>query len=421
MQKFSNFDFQDLHPALAGYLIDKKIDHKEIVATIVDLIQKGYLSFSHNTLFLENFDDNLLLYEKEILERLFTFGKTNKSFDLINALDCQSIIPFIKLDFVKLGLANYDKNFNVNFLIEEEEDKNIFSTKFKNLIIFFIISVIFFVFFAILMFFPNLFAFFIFWSSYILISFLFVFFLILFLFAIRDSIDSLTGASDDLNKFLINPVLSKMKKQCVELFNFIKINEYSDLNLSREFLPYTICFGHNKIWTKKFEQIRTHSNIHLKKTYQTIDKVSTFSSFSVGGVVISSDCFESKNFKLNFIPDQVSEKIYNIKININHKNSKKESNVALIKNIDFFGGELIFDRLITKFNFNGFKKIKDDFYFKGNKLIYDDRLLHDGVNPLISLNLIGPNGKQLKLYQKFSEDELIILLSIFYNNLIDLF
>lgn len=402
MQKFSDFDFEGLHPALAGFLIDKKIDYKEIVATIVDLIQRGYLSFSHNTLGLEKFDDSLLFYEKEILERIFSFGESKRNFNLISALDYNSIIPFIKLDFVKLGLANYNENFKVELLVEGDfESEKTFFSRFKKIIVLF--AVLFFVLFFFIMWalFPIFFPEFILLIVFLFSIFLFVFFLALFLLAIRDIIDSIVS-----NKNPTDLKLSKIRNQCLELSKFIQLNEYSDLNLSREFLPYTICFGHNKIWTKKFEQIKTRLNINLKLNYQVIDKVSIFHN---------SGYFELKNFKLIFKPVYIYKNNYDVQINIIHKNSKEESNVALIKQGTYsWVYELLFDRLISTFNFNGFKKIKNDFYFKGKKIIYDGWLLHNGANPLISLNLVNSKGMQLKIYGEFSDDELIVLLSIFY-------
>lgn len=79
----------NLKPAIAGYVIDGEIDDKEIIATIVDLIVRGYIDIKkvemddviwpdvkiEYLVRTNKSTEHLLEYEKETLNRIFAFGQ----------------------------------------------------------------------------------------------------------------------------------------------------------------------------------------------------------------------------------------------------------------------------------------------------------------------------------------------------------
>lgn len=70
---------KNLKPAIAGLVIDNEISNNEIVATIVDLIHRGYIDYSKDKLILIKNINHLLKYEKKIVNDIFSNKKQIKS------------------------------------------------------------------------------------------------------------------------------------------------------------------------------------------------------------------------------------------------------------------------------------------------------------------------------------------------------
>ncbi|MEM4630221.1 MAG: hypothetical protein QXU92_01265 [Candidatus Diapherotrites archaeon] len=49
--KINNEFLSSLRPAFAGFFVDEKIEYQEVIATIVDLIQRGYIGYHDGKVF----------------------------------------------------------------------------------------------------------------------------------------------------------------------------------------------------------------------------------------------------------------------------------------------------------------------------------------------------------------------------------
>ncbi len=259
MKKVLNFKFEELHPAFAGFLIDNTADFNELTASIVDLIQRGYIEYNKNFLKLIKIDDKLLLFEIEIIERIFNDKNDNTEISLNSKLDFNSISPFIKLDCVRNGLAefksrNKDEPLNFNFIKNKNNSKKIIISLFIILLIFLtsIINIynnttnLYFLIF-------NIFSFF------TLIGFLFIAFIMIYFFS------SIIYKKNTLIFSLTEKGLAE-KEKYLEIQNYLKKNYTNkDLNLSRHFLPYLVTFELNELWFEHLRKINIKSDIMLNK------------------------------------------------------------------------------------------------------------------------------------------------------------
>lgn len=97
----------ELPPALADFLVSQNISYDDVIATIVDLIQRGYISYQNDELLLNKTTGDLFSFERELLDELFSgdifLDYAKNSIDRF--VDYNMIIAFAKLDAVRLGLA----------------------------------------------------------------------------------------------------------------------------------------------------------------------------------------------------------------------------------------------------------------------------------------------------------------------------
>jgi len=73
---------KDLKPALAGLVIDNKLDYKELYATIIDLILRDYIHYDEaQKAFCVLKTDGLEEYEKDLITEIFMLSDSTKELD----------------------------------------------------------------------------------------------------------------------------------------------------------------------------------------------------------------------------------------------------------------------------------------------------------------------------------------------------
>lgn len=262
------FDVSGLKPAMAGFLVDGKIEYREVIATIVDFIQKGIVSYNDRKLSLGKTPKSLLYHERELLNQLFGGIVANDEKEGIDQfIDYNSIISFAELDAINLGLAepveskspilfslfsSFNRYFTRQYLLQEFPKiawKWLTCPLF--IITYFLIAVLaansllgfspeLKLIVSLVLFFP-VFLIGIFWFILIVV----VPALLLVLFIAKQSKTEL--------KITQKGILQK--KKYLELKKFLEeFPVEKDLNLSKEFLPFQIAFGLNTVWNELLEK-----------------------------------------------------------------------------------------------------------------------------------------------------------------------
>ena len=237
----TEFDVSDLKPAMAGFLVDGVIEYNEVIATIVDLIQRGKISYQDGKLSLTSNVGEFSYCEQEILDELFS-GRAidNLKSGIDKFIDYNLVLSFAKLDALKAGLASPNEEKQM-FIYSLFSSKGRYFTKaywvkffkncFKNLPLLVVGLVVFAVFYFLAGIIGTLF-------------FLGIFFAILFV-----------NQSTSVRLELTEKGLAERQKY-IDLKKFLQENELKKVyNLSQEFLPFQIAFGHSTIWNEKFDKL----------------------------------------------------------------------------------------------------------------------------------------------------------------------
>jgi len=239
-----------LKPAIAGFVVDERVNYKEITATILDLAVKGYIFikedkksrfgiFEKKDIYLMNLKkktDRLSDYEKKVLRTLFSKKDKIKINDYSNKFGekVPEIIELIKDEGKKLGI--FPKNFEKAVI--------------KKTAVFILLPVLSIV-VSITLLFVNLFL-----SPYIgdisIASFFFNISVCIMLFI-----------ASMIISFEI-PLKTKkgtlQKKKYIELKEWMKKYPLKEARIFDEFLPFATALGVQKIWIDKMKNIADYKN-----------------------------------------------------------------------------------------------------------------------------------------------------------------
>lgn len=102
---------KQIPPAFAGLLVDSKVGANAITATIIDLVLRGYIEVVGEKLYLINKKDDLLSFEKKLLDCIFAGGDSENINAVHNKVfgdEFDAILKEICKDFVNANLVVRD-------------------------------------------------------------------------------------------------------------------------------------------------------------------------------------------------------------------------------------------------------------------------------------------------------------------------
>jgi uncharacterized membrane protein len=247
---------ENLKPAIAGYIIDGKIDVKELVATIIDLAIRGYITIDYTgtdwekiqvkSLRLVKKEGNLNGYESALLSDLF---RKSDSINIRQLFSYALTFRDFKIAFDEELAENSRLNYVFQYYLRIKYDAN--PRKLSQKIWLYICN--FFIFF------------FLFLGSmapiYLMILVMETGQFIIYGLLIFGIIALCIGFTLLFIKWLSEAEeISESDKQFVgarqkylDLYLFMKTHKLEEGRLFNEFLPYAIAFGLDTYWMKAFK------------------------------------------------------------------------------------------------------------------------------------------------------------------------
>jgi hypothetical protein len=385
-------DYDKVKPALAGYLVDGKVEYNEVIATIVDLIQRDYIFYEADKLAIAKAPDTrLMFYERELMGEIF--GE-EYLYDLKGGIDkyvdYNLIIALIKLDLVRLGLGYYhsgSKSVKDSLVVPNRySTKEYLTQKLPQqlrespllilLIVFSIIGLCIFVLSV--------------WVSPLMAVCVLPIALapVLILFALLASI-ALALLSSEIVK-LSNVVIAmtdegmRIKEQCTLLNeNIVQNPQTKDLNLSREMLPYQIAFGRNTIWNERLAKL-TNITPYKFPPMRTIN-------YTWDSSWISFDLSEEKHTIVKFNEDGYMD------IHLSKSGSEYPSPGSITE-----GSLLLSDEGQNPPRVS----VQDgEWFFEGKAIVNDDKIIVTSEKPIAKFYYTyRSKEKEVKLFASFFED-----------------
>ncbi|MFA4887762.1 MAG: hypothetical protein WC595_06125 [Candidatus Nanoarchaeia archaeon] len=262
-----------LKPALAGYIVDGRIQSKEVIATIIDLVVKGYIDFYPHKkweglkvekLKLLHKPGKSLVFENEFLDVLFKKGKEIEVVKLKALLDSRALDRVLKKEVKRQQVDLKIKDENLEFYIDDPKnvvklDINNRPVKtieefqmFKRMVLFATISLI-----------GGL-------GIFALVGLMVYFFmgrfegesfgkLLLMILLVNGlgvwlmwySVKKTTKIAHQDIAYQ-NENQKRLRGKYLQLFDFVKKHALKEGRLFNEFLPYAIAFGFDTHWQKAF-------------------------------------------------------------------------------------------------------------------------------------------------------------------------
>ncbi|MBN2518804.1 MAG: DUF2207 domain-containing protein [Candidatus Altiarchaeota archaeon] len=262
---------EQLRPAFAGYVTDGNISDRDVLATLMDLIVKGYIGIDAETqkkpvkvkkVYFVKTSDSLLPFEKKFIEELFKERKELSPIQVAQKIDSKSLHKIIsdntnalaKLKIVKSLLLLFDKRgdkVNLTYKATDAQDYGLkkdvktmgdLECYKKDGILMIIVS------FLLVLFYCWLFT--ISSSSLVVLGLLIMCSILLVLDSKKIII--LTRVSKLLIFQFENNVVPFTKKKYEELFKFIQAYPLKHQRIYNEFMPHAVAFGLDTSWNSSF-------------------------------------------------------------------------------------------------------------------------------------------------------------------------